>query len=267
MEQFAKGQVVRSAAEVYEEFFVPALFGQWAGPIVDAAAVKPRDAVLDVACGTGVVAREAARRLGRTGGKVVGLDCNDGMLAVARRFAPNIDWRLGQAEDLPFEDDAFDAVTCQFGLMFFEYRIAALKEMWRVLRPGGRLAVATWDRLEQSPGYAAMVALLQRLFGQRAADALRAPFAIGDPGMLAALAEDAGITGATIETRDGIVSFPSLDAWVHTDVKGWTLADMIDDAQFRTLLDAARSELSAFVQADGTVSFAGPAHILTAVKG
>jgi len=266
MEQFAKGQVVRSAAEVYEEFFVPALFGQWAGPIVDAAGVKLGDMVLDVACGTGVVARLAAKRLGKSG-KVFGLDRNDGMLAVARRISPNIDWRLGQAEDLPFEDGAVDALTCQFALMFFEDRIAALKEMWRVLKPGGRLAVATWDKLDHSPGYAAMVALLQRLFGTPAADALRAPFAIGDPGMLAALAEDAGIAEATVETRAGTVSFPSLDAWVHTDVRGWTLADMIDDAQLRTLLDAARSELSAFVQADGTVSFAGPAHILTAVKG
>lgn len=265
MEQFAKGQVVGSAAEVYEEFFVPALFGQWAGPIVNAANVKPGDHVLDVACGTGVVAREAARRLGRTG-KVVGLDCNDGMLAVARRTAPDIDWRLGQAEALPFEDCIFDAVTCQFALMFFEDRGTALKEMWRVLKPGGRMAVATWDRLEHSPGYAAMVTLLQRLVGQQAADALRAPFVIGEPGLLSGLAEEAGIPEATVETRDGTVSFPSLDAWVHTDVKGWTLADMIDEAQFRTLLDAARRDLAAFVQADSTVSFAGPAHILTAVK-
>jgi len=266
MEQFAKGQVVRSAAEVYEEFFVPALFGQWADPIVDAAGVKPGDMILDVACGTGVVAREAAKRLGKSG-RVFGLDCNDGMLAVARRIAPNIDWRLGRAEDLPFESCIFDAVTCQFALMFFEDRGAALREMWRVLKPGGRLAVATWDRLEHSPGYSAMVALLQRLFGQQAADALRAPFVIGEADTLTTIAAEAGITGAAVETRDGAVTFPSLDAWVHTDVKGWTLADMIDDAQFRTLLDAARSELSAFVQADGTVSFAGPAHILTAVKG
>jgi SAM-dependent methyltransferase len=266
MEQFAKGQVVRSAAEVYEEFFVPALFGQWAGPIVDAAGVKPGDAILDVACGTGVVAREAANRLGETG-RVVGLDCNDGMLAVARRIAPNVDWRLGQAEALPFEDETFDAATCQFALMFFEDRIAALKEMWRVLKPGGRLAIATWDRLEHSPGYAAMVALLQRLFGTRAADALRAPFVIGEPELLIALAGEAGIPKAAVETRDGTVSFPSLKAWVHTDVKGWTLADMIDDAQFQTLLEAAHRDLTRFAQADSTVSFAGPAHILTAVKG
>lgn len=266
MEPFAKGQVISSAAETYESFFVPALFGRWAGPVLDAVGVKPGDSVLDVACGTGVVAREAAKRVDDTG-KVVGLDCNDGMLAVARRIAPDIDWRTGQAEKLPFDDGSFDVVACQFALMFFEDRVAALREMWRVLKPGGRLAVATWDRLDHSPGYDAMVALLQRLFGERIADALRAPFVLGDPDMLSALAAEAGIEGAEIETRDDVVAFPSLEDWVHTDVKGWTLADMIDDDQYRKLLDAARHELADFVQADGTVSFAGPAHILTAVKG
>ena len=265
MEPSAKGQVVRSAAEVYEEFFVPALFGQWAGTTVAAAGVRPGGAVLDVACGTGVVAREAANRAGATG-TVVGLDCNPGMLAVAEKMAPHIDWRFGRAEELPFDDHGFDAVTCQFALMFFEDRVAALQEMWRVLRPGGRLAVATWDRLDNSPGYAAMVALLDRLFGQRHADALRAPFVLGDPQALCGIAEEAGIVNATITTRPGVATFASLDIWVHTDVRGWTLADMIDDAQFQTLLSAARSELAPFVEADGSVSFAAPAHFLAATK-
>jgi ubiquinone/menaquinone biosynthesis C-methylase UbiE len=101
--------------------------------------------VLDVACGTGVVAREAARRVGPAGA-VAGLDRNEGMLAVARRMAPGIAWRHGLAEALPFPDGAFDAVICQFGLMFFEDRGKALGEMWRALRPGGRLAVAVGMR-------------------------------------------------------------------------------------------------------------------------
>jgi len=265
MEQFAKGQVVRSAAETYEAFFVPALFGRWARPVLDAADAAPGDAILDNACGTGVVAREAARRLGDPG-TVVGLDCNEGMLSVARRIAPEIDWRLGQAENLPFGDGTFDVVACQFALMFFEDRIAALHEMWRVLKPGGRLAVATWDKLDHSPGYDAMVGLLQRLFDARTADALRAPFVLGDPEALSALAAAAGIDDARVETRHDVVTFPSIEDWVHTDVKGWTLADMIDDDQYRTLLDAARTELAEFVQGDGTVSFAAPAHILKAAK-
>jgi len=265
MDDAIRGQVTRSAADVYEEFFVPALFREWAAPVADAAAISPSQRVLDVACGTGVLAREAARRVAPTG-QVVGLDRNEGMLAVARRIAPDVDWRLGQAETLPFADDGFDAVVSQFGLMFFEDRPRALREMWRVLRPGGRLAVAVWDALERTPGYAAMTGLLQRLFGDRAAEALRAPFILGDPEALASLFAEAGIPDARVRTRDGIARFPSLDAWVHTDVKGWTLADLIDDAQCERLRRAAQKELKTFVGDDGSVRFSAPAHIAVASK-
>jgi ubiquinone/menaquinone biosynthesis C-methylase UbiE len=87
MDRSQRGQVTRSAADVYDEFFVPALFAPWPGPVSDAAGLAPGQAVLDVACGTGVLAREAARRV-QPGGSVIGLDRNDGMLAVARRKAP-----------------------------------------------------------------------------------------------------------------------------------------------------------------------------------
>jgi ubiquinone/menaquinone biosynthesis C-methylase UbiE len=264
MDASQRGQVTRSAADVYDEFFVPALFAAWAAPVAEAAGLAPGQDVLDVACGTGVLAREAARRV-KPGGRVIGLDRNEGMLAVARRKAPEIEWRQGQAEALPFSGDRFDAVVSQFGLMFFEDRALALAEMWRVLKRGGRLAVAVWDALERSPGYAAMTALLQRLFGERVADALRAPFALGDPEALAALAAKAGIP-AQITTREGTARFPSMDAWVHTDVKGWTLADLIDDGQYQQLRQEAPEALRHFVQPDGTVVFAAPAHILCATK-
>ncbi len=261
MDRAQQGQVTRSAADVYEEFFVPALFLEPARLMAQAANIGGADRVLDVACGTGVLAREAARFL-RDGGRVTGLDRNAGMLAVARRLAPAIEWRQGPAEMLPFGDGAFDRVLCQFGLMFFDDRGAALRQMHRVLRPGGRMAVAVWDTLERTPGYAAMVGLLNRLFGAEAADALRAPFVLGDKDVLRRTFADAGLP-ARIETVEVTARFPSLDAWVHTDVKGWTLADMIDDAQYRTLLQAAHAELTRFQRADGSVAFSSPAHIVT----
>jgi SAM-dependent methyltransferase len=264
MDANTAGQVTRSAADVYEEFFVPALFGNWAGPVCEAAGVGPGDRVLDVACGTGVLAREALARVAPDG-RVVGLDRNDGMLAVARRLAPDVDWREGMAEALPLADADFDAVVSQFGLMFFEDRSKALAEMWRVLRPGGRLAVAVWDGLEHTPGYAAMTALLERMFGAEVADALRAPYALGDPAALAALARQAGIP-AEVTTRSDVARFPSIAAWVRTDVKGWTLADLIDEHQYQALQQAAPEALRRFVQADGSVEFAAPAHIAAATR-
>jgi ubiquinone/menaquinone biosynthesis C-methylase UbiE len=266
MSALETGQVTRNAAEVYEEFFVPALFQQWPPRVAEAAGIESGQRVLDLACGTGVLARTVAERVGPTG-SVVGLDLNDGMLAVARQQAPTIEWRQGRAEALPFDDDSFDAVVSQFGLMFFEDRRTALQEMLRVLRPGGRLAVAVWDALEHSPGYAAMTELLQRLFGDQAANALRAPFVLGDPQLLQRLFAEAGLPEARITTQAGTASFPSLESWIYTDVKGWTLADLLDDAQFAHLLNEAQSALQPYVTVGGTVAFDAPAHIVTVGKG
>lgn len=260
-----RGQINTSAAEVYEEFFLPALFAEWPPRVADAARIGMGHKALDVACGTGVLARTIAQRVGPSG-SVTGFDINPGMLAVARRKAPDIAWRQGRAEALPFDDDQFDAVVSQFGLMFFVDRRAALAEMYRVLRPGGRLAVAVWDAVDRSPGYTAMVKLLRELFGDSAADALRAPFVMGDTKVLRALFIDAGIADARITTQEGMARFDSIESWVYTDIKGWTLADMIDDAQYHRLLEAAKKKLQAYAGVDGKVAFRMPAHIVTATK-
>jgi ubiquinone/menaquinone biosynthesis C-methylase UbiE len=260
MDEGLKGQVTRSAAEIYEEFFVPALFRQWAPIVADAARLKSGQRVLDVACGTGILAREAAAR----GAAALGLDRNEGMLAMAKRIAPAIEWKTARAEQLPFADDSFDAVVSQFGLMFFEDRIQALREMRRVLKPGGRTAVAVWDRLENNPGYAAMAGLLERLFGSRIASELHAPFALGDSEALRALLTDAGLRDVKVATHRGTAQFPSIDAWVRTDVKGWTLADLIDDDQYALLQHEAASALGAFARVDGSVLFDAPALIAMA---
>jgi SAM-dependent methyltransferase len=260
-----RGQITRSAAEIYEEFFVPALFAEWAPRVAAAAGIRAGHKVLDVACGTGVLAREAARRVA-PGGEVAGLDRNPGMLAVAGRQAPGVAWREGLAEALPYDAGAFDAVVSQFGLMFFDDRERALQEMWRVLRPGGRLAVAVWDGLETTPGYTAMTELLQRLFGERIAAGLRAPFVLGDSDELRSLFAAAGLPEIQIATEAGTARFPSLESWVHTDVRGWTLADLIDDDQYQLLLRTAQAELKRFAGPDGKVAFAAPAHIVSVTK-
>ena len=118
-------QIPLEAAEVYEERFVPALFGQWAPLLVEEAGVDRGDRVLDVACGTGIVARTAADRVGPTG-SVVGVDLNEAMLIVARRVRPDLEWRQDDAAELPFEDGSFDVALCQMALMFFPDRAQAI---------------------------------------------------------------------------------------------------------------------------------------------
>ena len=256
----------RDPAEVYDELFVPALFAQWGSRMAEAAAIEFGQHVLDVGCGTGVLACVAAERVGPKG-LVVGLDPNEQMLAVARRKSPSITWQLGRAEAVPFDDASFDAVVSQFALMFFESKPTAIAEMLRVLRPRGRLAIAVWDALERAPGYLALTELLQGLFGSKVAGAMHAPFALGDRRELLRLLAGTGAAGVEVRTQPGIVSFASADAMISTErACVWTLGGLLDEQQFALLRQRARDVLRPFIRSDGSIQFDCPAHIVTATK-
>jgi ubiquinone/menaquinone biosynthesis C-methylase UbiE len=147
MSQQERWQLGCNAPEVYERHMVPAIFGPWAPLLVAQAALHTGERVLDVACGTGVLTRLAATQVGITG-NVVGLDLNPGMLAVARTLplpqGAAIDWREGDAGALPFVAATFDVVFCQLGLQYFPDRRQAVREMYRVLSPNGRLVALVW---------------------------------------------------------------------------------------------------------------------------
>jgi len=253
------------SARAYESLFIPAMFGHWASKVAGMAGLAPGERVLDVACETGVLARAASGLVGETG-QVTGLDLNPGMLTVARELAPEVVWAQGDACALPFEDEAFDVVMSNFGLMFFPDRQAAIREMLRVLRPGGRLLVAVWDTLANTPAYAAEVATLERLAGRRAADALSAPFVLGDLSILNdlfALADKLEIT-----THSGSVRFPSIAVMVEADLRGWlpVMGVHLEESQIQTILNEAEKVLQTYLQPDGTIEFDSPAHIVLAHK-
>jgi ubiquinone/menaquinone biosynthesis C-methylase UbiE len=243
------------------------VFREWTHKVADAANIGTGQHVLDIACGTGVLARTVAARVGPKG-SVTGLDINQGMLVVAARNAPRIQWRQGGPDLLPFEDRSFDAVVSQFGLMFFPGREAALREMARVLAPGGHLAVAVFDSLDNAAAYAAMTAVLQRLIGKEIADALRYPFVLGDKEAFSSLFDAAGITSTTITTQETTARFASVRDMVLADVKGWfplaginLKAPMID-----ALVSEAQIALELFLTPNGSVEFPVSAHIATAIK-
>ncbi|SFH61163.1 methyltransferase domain-containing protein [Modicisalibacter xianhensis] len=255
-----------SPAEIYEEAFVPALFQQWGDVMTEAASVGFGHRVLDVACGTGVAACAAAERAGAQG-SVVGLDPNSDMLAVAAFKHPLVEWREGRGEALPFPDASFDRVVSQFGLMFFDDPAAGLREMMRVLRTGGKLAVAVCDALDHSPGYAVLVELLHRLFGPPVADAFRAPFILGDQDRLQMLCLDAGLSEAGIERRDGNVHFASISDLITTErACAWTLGGILDDEEFDRLDREAQVSLLPFQHENGWIDFTMPALIVSAQK-
>ena len=150
--------------EMYEQHLVGPVFRPWGQVLLDKAQLAPGQSVLDIACGTGIVARLSKQRVG--GGDVVGIDISPGMLAVARGIAPDIDWREGSADHLPVDQDQrFDAVFCHQGLQFFPDRPAAAREMRRVMAPGGRLVVGAWRPMEDNPFFHAGYRAAERHLG------------------------------------------------------------------------------------------------------
>jgi ubiquinone/menaquinone biosynthesis C-methylase UbiE len=152
MNKHEQWHLTAEAAELYERYVSRYILGPWAPLLVDAARLAVGERVLDVACGTGIVARAAAERVG-SAGRVVGLDLNRGMIAVARTLPPPIsapiEWIERSALDLQLGDASFDVVLCQQGLQFFPDKVLALSEMRRVLGRHGRLALSVWNSTGQ----------------------------------------------------------------------------------------------------------------------
>jgi SAM-dependent methyltransferase len=266
MNAMQSGKPKRDPAVVYDELFVPALFAQWGPRIADAAAIDLGQDALDVGCGTGVLTCAVAERVGPNG-RVVGLDPDEQMLAVARRKSTAVTWQSGRAESLPFDDASFHAVVSQFALMFFDSKPTGIAEMLRVLRPRGRLAIAVWDALARSPGYLALTDLLRDLFGTNVAAAMQAPFALGDRQELLRLLCDAGAADVEVKAQPGTASFASVEAMISTErACVWTLGGLLDEQQFAQLRQRAPGTLQPFIRSDGSVRFDCPALVVSAKK-
>jgi ubiquinone/menaquinone biosynthesis C-methylase UbiE len=199
-----------SATENYERYFVPAIGGPLADQLVAAAALRPGERVLDVACGTGIVARLAADRVGPAG-KVAGADVNPGMLAVARAAAAasgrtSIQWYETAAEAMPLPDAAYDVVFCQLALQFFSDKIAALREMRRVLVPGGRAyatvpaSTAFFDVLEKA---------VTRHVGPEIGMFVGQVFSLSEPGELEGLYRSAGFDEVRVRMETTSLRLPA----------------------------------------------------------
>lgn len=251
-------QFVGSVPENYERYLVPSIFGPWASDLVEVAAPQSGERVVDIACGTGIVARTAAQRVG-SDGRVVGLDLSVPMLEAARAAATaqgaSIEWLEGSALKLPLADAAFDVAFCQQGLQFFPDRLNALCEIHRVLKPGGRLALSVWRGIEHSPGFAALAeALTHHISSVVGALMTCGPFGLGNPNELRELVAGANFIGITIRPAVKVLRYPSPDAFVLRYVAGSALAGPVagaDDRARAALLADVNARLQRYVDDDG----------------
>ena len=262
-------QLSGSAAAFYERY-VGLIMAPWVRCLVDVAMLQPNENVLDVACGTGFVARLAAQRVGAKG-RVVGTDLNPGMIEAARaaserEAATNIDWRISDAAALPFENGGFDVVLCQQGLQFFPDRVGALREMRRVLRLGGRLAFTVWSAIGDTPYQAALAAALARHVSPEAGSIARAPCALHDAAELQGLVVSAGFRNVRVRPTIATTKLPLPGEFVPGHLAALPLAQAI--AQLRpdrraALIEDMTEALRAYVDGEQLVVPAG-VHVVTA---
>lgn len=257
-----------TCADAYEKFMVPGMFAHWTERVVRLAAPQPGEHVLDVACGTGIGARVAARSVGPSG-KVTGLDLDPGVIEVARKLAQGtaapMAWHCASALKMPFHDAQFDLCLCLQGLQFFPDRAAGLAEIRRVLKPSGRLFASLWGPVERNIGHYAVVRALEN---QKVdASAARKACSFADPDNIRDTVTRAGFTDFELRTEDGVSHFASIQAFMD----GMTIGSPSTRHAVALLPGQGRDrfvkEVSAMLEphaANGELAYPMRTHILSA---
>jgi ubiquinone/menaquinone biosynthesis C-methylase UbiE len=261
-----------SGPDSYERYQVPSVFGPLARLFLQRIPLRPGQRVLDVACGTGVIVLHAAPILG-SAGHLVGVDLNSNMLDVAREHAPThgapVEWRQGDAASLPCSSSEFDVVICQQGLQFFPDKSGALREMHRVLKPGGLVAICVWRPVEHSPCHLAIAEALGRHVSENVAERFQVPFSFGDPAALNALMTEAGF--CELEFRVEVVmrrllppeeSVPGLLASTPVGPEIVALDERTRDA----IVSDVATALSGYREKDGSLFVPQPTYIALGAK-
>jgi SAM-dependent methyltransferase len=264
---------VGSVAGTYDEVYVPRIFIPWARLLLERAALRPGEAVLDIATGPGTVARIAAERLGAQG-RVVGADFSEAMIAIARSKpriagAAPIEYLVSPAAPLDVDDQAFDVVTCQQGLQFFPDRPAAVKEMYRALKPGGRLVAAVWREIALQPSFAASDAALRECLPADQAEPYGAPFRGPSAKALQSLFADQGFAQVSVVEERRPLTFEGGVAQIIAALAASPIAATIAalDAETAARLRSAAARQLAPLLVDGQVRTEMVSNLVSATKG
>jgi ubiquinone/menaquinone biosynthesis C-methylase UbiE len=237
--------VATTFTEIYERALVGPLFRPFAEKLFARLAPGRDDSLIDVACGTGIVARVARERLGRDA-RIVGVDLSPAMLAVARSVEPTIDWRQADATSLPVEtSERFTLLTCHQGLQFIPDKAAAVREMRRVLAAGGRVGVATWGSIDDlPPGMRELNAVVERHVGP----IVDARHSLGDADVLRGLLVDGGFSDVQVGTIAHDVQFA--DGALFARLNAMAAIGMSDKG--KSLSETERGELAGQIAAEST---------------
>jgi ubiquinone/menaquinone biosynthesis C-methylase UbiE len=266
-------QMNTGGPETYEQYIVPTWMADWSFDLIEAGGVGPDTRVLDVACGTGIVARKAAGIIG-PGGRIAAFDLNEGMLRVARECASRegataIEWYHGDVSRMPFSAEEFDTVLCQQGLQFFPDKAAALREMKRVLAPGGMLALSVWGRPEKSPHVPVIIEVFSEYFGRDSATIFKVACSLASHELLQNLVQDAGFSNIHVRSEIKIARHPSLAELLPAYFSVLPVAAQITampeyerDEMFRSIV----TKLAAYTE-NGSLAVPTENCILTAING
>ncbi|MCB0091967.1 MAG: methyltransferase domain-containing protein [Caldilineaceae bacterium] len=250
-------QLHGSAADLYERYLVPTLFTPWAHDLLDAAALQPGERVLDVACGTGSVTRLIGPQIGPRG-HLTALDLNADMLSAAQTYittaTPSIRWLQADVLEMPVDNADFDVVLCQQSFQFFPDKLRALREMHRVLAPGGRLAFNISRGLAHNPYIRALADGLEHHIGVEAGDSMRAPCGFGNAEMLRALLVQAGFDATHIRIAFLIIRHPQPAEFIRGQLAATPVADQVaalSEARQEALVGEVLANLRGYIDDDG----------------
>lgn len=243
--------------ENYERFFVPAIGEPLANDLIRLAALRPGERILDVACGTGIVARLASQQVG-SNGTVAGLDVNPGMLEVARSITPadmSIEWYESSAEDMPLPDESFDVVLCQLSLQFMTDKLVALQEMRRVLGPGGRLILNV-------PGpttkvFAVLAEAMERHISSQAAGFVNHVFSLHDTTEIQQLMSEADFCDIAVQANNKMLNLPPPKEFLWQYVHSTPLAGVVEKVDEEDLAALEREVVDKWqdFEEDGTLIY------------
>ena len=252
-------QISGNSPAAYERYLVPGFFKPWAETLTAYTSPTSGGEILDVACGTGIVARTVASTL-KNGARVIGLDNNREMLNKASELSEKagleIDWQQGHADQLPYENDRFDYVFCQQGMQFFPEPQQVLKEMHRVLKPGGRLALNIMRSIRHNPAFKILSDELEKHVGENAGSMMRAPFPEWDQKKIRNMVEDAGFRDISLHLEIISMRFPSSEEFLRREAASSPLAGEMESLAGETrnkLIDHLHESLEPYQDDKGVV--------------